>query len=638
MNRIFGTKVINLDAVKDFEFSIPTYQRPYVWGYDQIVTLLKDFHLAFTQLKTSKYYIGTILTKEVSSEPIELIDGQQRFTTLWLIAYAFKRLNIDTKLTQFLWFEENKLRIGFEIRKEVERYLNELLIHSNESIENIDPELKNQAFIKHIAEAITTIENFLESVEQSSEFGDYIYEQVYLVKNNTPEKIDLNKLFTTINSSGLQLEQTDIIKSKLLKKLGNEKVLYSKLWETVENMSSFFEKNVRLSFGTDVFKKMDLTKVIPFKDFRGYIDQKFENEDDLDNKGYTLSEIIATAEIDDVSDIEIETEENRVSEEVDCRSLINFSQFLIHVYRIHLVNEGKVDFEGTFHANRVIEIFDPLLNADTAEIVRFLELLWIARQCFDLNVLKWITDLNSKSESLELVNFNRNSDGYYSKTNYAIDNYHQLQSMLYFTGDYLRQYWLSPFLQFIIHHHEGKQEILTRLEWIDNTLSTSKLTDKETTWLMLNDMSIPTDLDIKDYLSESNGVKFKHYWFQKLEYVLYKNWGNIGENVQDNKYKNYRITSKNSVEHLNPQHPKTGDAMEYDLLNSFGNLVLLSVTQNSEYSNKYLDVKAAEFFNKPNYDTLKSKLAFSEENFTKEEFILKHQNEMINLLINHYNN
>lgn len=637
MNRMFGTKVINLDTVKDSEFCIPTYQRPYVWGYDQIITLLKDFHLAFTQHKFSKYYIGTILTKEVSNEPIELIDGQQRFTTLWLIAHAFKRLDIETKLTQFLWFGKQKLRIGFEIRKEVEHYLNELLKNSDQNIENIDIELKNQAFIKHIAEAITTIENFLESVEQSSEFGDYIYEQVYLVKNNTPEKIDLNKLFTTINSSGLQLEQTDILKSKLLKKLGNEKVIYSKLWETVENMSSFFEKNLRLSFGTDVFKKIDLTKVITFKDFSGYIDQKFENEDDLDKKGYTISEIISTVEIDEKYNDEDETEENRKSEEVDCRSLINFSQFLIHVYRIHLVKEGGNDFEGTFHANRVIEIFDPLLNADAEEIVRFLELLWIARQGFDLNILKWITDLNSKSESLELVNFNRNSEGYYSKTNYAVDDYHQLQSMLYFTGDYLRQYWLSPFLQFLIHDKGGKQEMLTKLEWIDNTLSTSKLTDKDTTWLMLNGKSISIDLDIKAYLSESNGVKFKHYWFQKLEYVLYKNWVDIDDNVQYNKYKNYRISSKNSVEHLNPQQPKSGVAMEYDLLNSFGNLVLLSVTQNSEYSNKYLDVKAAEFFSKPTYDTLKSKLAFSEKDFTKKEYIIKHQKEMIDLLFNHYN-
>lgn len=64
-------------------------------------------------------------------------------------------------------------------------------------------------------------------------------------------------------------------------------------------------------------------------------------------------------------------------------------------------------------------------------------------------------DVDTKSESLELMNFNRNQDSYYSRSKYDKSASMMLQSVLYFTGDYLRQYWLTPYLSYLVDYHQN---------------------------------------------------------------------------------------------------------------------------------------------------------------------------------------
>ena len=191
-------------------------------------------------------------------------------------------------------------------------------------------------------------------------------------------KIDLNKLFSTINSAGVQLEQSDIVKSNLLKGI-DEKVSYGKIWEACENMNNFFERNVRNSFSKTDWVKIDLSKYIEFKkEIFLFEEMNLETHNEDYNNSFT---------IDDIDSIKIESyienkkkefeKDVRKSEEVYCRSIINFSQLLLHTYRLHLKIENLPDFEGTFHVNRLIEIFKPLeIRNNPDEIKRFIKLLW----------------------------------------------------------------------------------------------------------------------------------------------------------------------------------------------------------------------------------------------------------------------
>ncbi|OYU82523.1 MAG: hypothetical protein CFE24_15250 [Flavobacterium sp. BFFFF2] len=655
MDTKFKTEVVSLESLENFNFSIPTYQRPYVWGDEQLKKILDDFYSTFIQSKDSIYYVSNFLTKE-DGYHAELIDGQQRFTTLWLISFVINTISPNSTITKFLK-KENQLRLGFEIRKEVSDFLESLLEDESVSKKIYDDEFMiKYPYLKNIAKALVFINGYMKQLPENEIelFGNYIYTNVKLIKNTTSKNTDLNKLFSTINSAGVQLEQTDIVKANLLN-LIDEKVKYSKIWETCENMNNFFERNARTSFPSSDWSKIHLEKLVSFDDsiFR------YESDSDISNSNTTIFSIDNLV-IDTIPHYQSPkkvalNEDKRDSDEIYCRSIINFGQLLLHTYRIHLNRESKAisehsqdfeDFEGTFHVSRIIEIFKDLEKRNNAdEIKRFILLLWDVRYLFDKYIIKWITDVDTKTESLELVNFNRNQESYYSRSKYEKSASLMLQSVLYFTGDYLRQFWLTTYLGYLVDNHTNLAATdikhLEYLENIDNIFSTAKsITDKELSWKLLdNSNSIQQDFKIEEYLSSSLGTKFKHYWFQKLEYILWKNW----EKEKNEMFTNFRITSKNSVEHIYPQDPENKlqhPKIDNEFLHSFGNLVLLSVSQNSEYSNKSVNVKRSMFNEKgDSFDTLKSFHIFN--SFVSNWDITKiedHKIEMIKKIVKHYTN
>jgi hypothetical protein len=145
--------------------------------------------------------------------------------------------------------------------------------------------------------------------------------------------------------------------------------------------------------------------------------------------------------------------------------------------------------------------------------------------------------------------------------------------------------------------------------------------------------------DFETYLNESHGVHFQHYWFQKLEYVLWKEFRNDESIKNDDKFKKYRIMSKNSVEHVFPQHHEfENNKISDENLNSFGNLALLSVSQNSSYSNQDVEKKAVDFRKKDIYDSLKLKCIYACPDMKNwgEQQIAEHRNNMIEKLKKHY--
>jgi uncharacterized protein with ParB-like and HNH nuclease domain len=643
MDNKFKTEVVSLESLENYDFSIPTYQRPYVWGDEQIKKILDDFYSTFVQSKDTIYYVSNFLTKE-DGYHAELIDGQQRFTTLWLISFVINTISPNSNITKFLK-NEKQLRLGFEIRKEVSDFLESLLEDESVSKKIYDDEfIVKYPYLKNIAKALVFINGYMKQVPENDIelFGNYIYTNVKLIKNTTSKNTDLNKLFSTINSAGVQLEQTDIVKANLLS-LIDEKVKYSKIWETCENMNNFFERNARTSFPSSDWDKIHLEKLVCFDDsiFRYVSD--FENFD-----SNTTIFSIDSLSLESVPEYQtpgrIFLREERDSDEIYCRSIINFGQLLLHTYRIHLKKESLEDFEGTFHVSRIIEIFKELENRNDAdEIKRFILLLWEVRYLFDKYVIKWITDVDTKTESLEVVNINRNQLSYYSRSKYEKSASLMLQSVLYFTGDYLRQFWLTTYLAYLLKNHNNfaatDSTHLGYLENIDNIFSTTKsFTDKELSWKLLDDsISVQHNFNIELYLTSSLGTKFKHYWFQKLEYILWKNW----EFDKNEMFNNFRIMSKNSIEHIYPQDPENKmqhPKIDNKFLHSFGNLVLLSVAQNSEYSNKSVNVKRSMFNEKrDSFDSLKSFHIFNsfELDWSVNQ-IEEHKTEMIKKIIKHY--
>ena len=112
----FSTRQINIKTIvsEKFEFLIPVYQRPYVWDDIEIKKLLEDLKHHFENKQNDEYFVGNTYviesSKENRSNLYEVIDGQQRFTTFWLISLCFKTLNINTELTNYLEIEFENIK------------------------------------------------------------------------------------------------------------------------------------------------------------------------------------------------------------------------------------------------------------------------------------------------------------------------------------------------------------------------------------------------------------------------------------------------------------------------------------------------------------------------------------------------
>lgn len=635
---IFNTKEITIKELteQNIEFLIPVYQRPYVWDEIEINKLLENLEHGFKGNIENDYFVGnTYLVKSTKNKnAFEVIDGQQRFTTFWLISFCFKKLGIESELANYLEikYDNNKkdIRFDFDIRKEVYEYLKGLLDGSSD---RRFTDVNKLEFLKNIAAGIETIKGILNTKRNElnlPDFGNYIYNKVKFIFNEAPDNTDLNALFVALGTSGIQLQQSDILKARLLDKITekNERIKYAKIWEACENMNNYFESNIKISFPYD-------TNTIKENDFSNYNESIFNIK-----KDEVIFDQKANLTIDEILNSEIDSKENTKAGENQnsaCRSIISFNVLLLHTFRIFRKQNGFLEDVASMDSKKLLEI----IKIDEIENVEnFFLLLWKVRYLFDKYVVKWRNEdgeeISNENEKLLLTSiYESNNEGkkYYSRKNNENSDIQILQSVLYFTGIFAQQYWLTPFISFLLNidNLDNENLILKELERIDNIMLPGD--KKEISWKLINEEEVaaPNFEGIRATLSETSGTGFSHYWFYKLEYILWKNW----EKREVPEFKRYRITSKNSIEHVFPQNEENNKEIEKSILDSFGNLALLSVGQNSAYSNQSVVKKKDDFINKSIYDSLKLAKIYTFENWNAE-IIQEHQEEMIILLKNHY--
>ena len=151
-------------------------------------------------------------------------------------------------------------------------------------------------------------------------------------------------------------------------------------------------------------------------------------------------------------------------------------------------------------------------------------------------------------------------------------------------------------------------------------------------------MDVELEIEKANYkcevLNNELGVAFPHYWFYKTEFILwYLLKDTKDERIQRYKelWKNFRLTAKNSVEHISPQNPNyKQDVVSKDFLNSYGNLALVSRSLNSEFSNKPFREKRERFLyhNTSKLDSLKLALVYYNDVWN-DTLCEQHKDELI---------
>ena len=260
--QIDSAKIVIGEVFSRFWFRIPDYQRAYVWGKDEISELIDDVNYASEHNPDGQYFLGSMVLRKatrtadgVSFEEYELLDGQQRLTTLMLMLACIRDRVTDDKLKgacrEMLFQEENKWkkipgrnRIVYDIRDNVGNFIERYIKADNGSR---SADLSGIASSKNLslANMAAGMQTIHAGFDDSSRFlteGDFDRFVGYLLNNAlfiyvaTEDLDDAFRLFTILNDRGIPLSNSDILKAKNLGAVTkeSERSKWAEYWEEVE--------------------------------------------------------------------------------------------------------------------------------------------------------------------------------------------------------------------------------------------------------------------------------------------------------------------------------------------------------------------------------------------------------------------
>lgn len=231
------------EIFKNDKYIIPIYQRNYDWGDNEISQLIFDINDKIK--KNEDYYIGTLIVNDKGAKSYEVIDGQQRLTTIFLMLSYFKH-HID--MNEIIENFNNNLE--FESRPKSTRMLSKVF-EKDEEYDNKDSSIiTGYNIIKgRFNKGLT--QNGIEI--DKNIFYNYLIKKVKLLRVVVPKGTDLNHYFEIMNTRGEQLETHEIIKAKMLsviKENGStnsdvERKLFNIIWEASSDMERYVQYGIR---------------------------------------------------------------------------------------------------------------------------------------------------------------------------------------------------------------------------------------------------------------------------------------------------------------------------------------------------------------------------------------------------------
>ena len=258
MSKITGKEYPISDIfTSKFEYHIPSYQRPYAWEKEQAETLFDDL-LDFykNQPKDDNYFLGSIvlIKEDDENKPYsDVIDGQQRLTSLTIllsvIASVIKDIKLKAKVEKYLYEDGDELiclapqpRLFLrEKEKEFFRhYIQEVKIDELLSLKP-DSTLLDTEAKRHIRINCQAFKDRLDNYFQAEsddfkKFVGFILTRCYLISVMTPSQTSAFRVFSVMNSRGLDLLPIDIFKADIIGEIptGMQNA-YTQKWEDMEN-------------------------------------------------------------------------------------------------------------------------------------------------------------------------------------------------------------------------------------------------------------------------------------------------------------------------------------------------------------------------------------------------------------------
>lgn len=296
-------------------YEIPVYQRNYAWEKEEISALIQDVFNAFST-KKKNYYIGTLVSFYKGDQIYEIIDGQQRLTTIFLILNA-----LNVKCSN---------RLTYKAREKANRTIAAL----NGERENSDD--KDYGILRGATCAEESLKEIV-SPDQRKAFKDYFQLNVRIIHYQVPRDIDLNHYFEIMNSRGEQLEMSEIIKARLMEKLNDsdkDKAKFSRLWECCSEMNVY----VQHKYDARTEKKEDVTRIFG-QELSGFMICSFDDLPDVQGSSgkRSINEILSAS-----SNIAVKDDNDKGD---SFQPIMDFPNFLLIVLKLTRINDPAFQLE-----------------------------------------------------------------------------------------------------------------------------------------------------------------------------------------------------------------------------------------------------------------------------------------------------
>lgn len=576
------------------EYRIPIYQRNYAWGVAEVTQLIQDVADYAKENQNDNYYVGTLVVFPHESENYyETIDGQQRTTTLTIIACSI----CHNYVNGLPWYKS--VNISFDYRD-----------RSNETLRAIYRNGSTHLNLEQVSTEIMSVYNCVWNIIEKecknrslsvSDFIDYLFSKVIILRVSVPSDTDLNHYFEIMNSRGEQLEQHEIVKALLMSILRNTPEamrVFSLIWDACSNMGRYVQMNISKSIRGYFFKDNGIDDV----------------EDDFD----TLSTNLASADWrlskeeksltdlfkDDLQQVQYTKpweEQSQDKEQPEYfGSVISFSNFLLHVLKVIYPNNENVVLDD----KKLISIFSTCYKAASDKDVKdFIMKLLKIRYLFD----KYVIKRKFEKWGLKQIKLSGKDKMYYGSTFRKIDNEEEnfekdvimLQAMFHVSlPSQIYKHWLSAVLLYAYHTTNITSSDFSNYLW---SLAKSYMLDRYLAeedsvhsfeeiiyynhGLPQNDSNNIDWSNINIDIVEKVGEKVENFVFNFYDFILWK----------EQKTPDFEFAYRTSVEHFYPQHPIDNKLIEFEYLHSFGNLCLVSNSMNSKFSNSLPAAKYSNF-------------------------------------------
>lgn len=626
------------------DYVIPMYQRNYAWDEGEITQLIQD---VIDYLPAGRnYYIGTLVVFERTEGKrtvYETIDGQQRLTTLSLLASYLK----NEKVCDVSWYRE--LAIDFDSREHSRQTFS--AIFKGQFTDDPSEDLRQQDINTAILNGYRLIKKILpqkltENKVTPQAFADFLFASVQIMRVKVPKDTDLNHYFEIMNNRGEQLEKHEVLKSRMMELLKDDKDGQNCLhvvWEACANMEKYVQMGFTPLQRDAIFGAKDwgLFDVGDFDALNEALKQPADAASDWGIE-QTLDEIISNPGASAKPDSENDESPERFN------TVINFPNFLLHVLRVETGQDIPLDDK------RLITTFETLMLKSAHPIEKVKKFIFNLLRCkylFDQYIIKREFIKGADGWSLKRFKWNdggepnRAGRGNYVNTFGEEDanvgeNRRILMLLSAFhvsTPTLVYKHWLNAALHYLFTAEQTRADAyLGHLESVAKAFVFDRFlapdggkeyfamiyTNKGACQTVKKGVSPDVMKSRLSFGNIENNLVFNY-----LDYLLW-----LEHQATDSIVKAYEFTFRSSVEHYYPQHPLPGhDSLPTDVLNSFGNLCLISHSKNSRLSNFMPEAKR-EYYRNNTIDSVKQHLMMESQSWDTAA-ISKHYDAMSEVLL-----